>query len=154
MLIAGVGAVWASGVLASAQVISHFAVIAMIPAVVTTLFGTRWLKVLWFPMAFLVFAVPFGEGLVPKLMDWTADFTVAAVQTERCAGLPRRHALRDPVRPVVGHRGLQRHQVPDCVADGRVAVRVAHVPVARPAAGFRLALHRGAARWPTGCAPT
>ncbi len=85
MLIAIVGAVWAIGVLASAQVISHFAVVAMIPAVVTTLFGTRWLKVLWFPMAFLVFAVPFGEGLVPKLMDWTADFTVSAV---KLSGVP------------------------------------------------------------------
>ena len=85
MLIAGVGAVWAFGVLASAQVISHFAVIAMIPAVVTTVFGTRWLRVLWFPMAFLFFAVPFGEALVPKLMDWTADFTVAAV---KLSGVP------------------------------------------------------------------
>ena len=85
MLMTGVGAVWAFGVLASAQVISHFAVIAMIPAVVTTVFGTRWLRVLWFPMVFLIFAVPFGEALVPKLMDWTADFTVAAV---KLSGVP------------------------------------------------------------------
>ena len=30
-------------------------------------------------------AVPFGEALVPKLMDWTADFTVAAV---KLSGVP------------------------------------------------------------------
>ena len=81
----GVGAMWTFGLLASAQVISHFAVIAMIPAVVATVFGTRWLRVLWFPMVFLIFAVPFGEALVPKLMDWTADFTVAAV---KLSGVP------------------------------------------------------------------
>ena len=40
---------------------------------------------LWFPLAFLFFAVPFGEALVPKLMDWTADFTVAAV---KLSGVP------------------------------------------------------------------
>ena len=38
-----------------------------------------------FPLLFLFFAVPFGEALVPKLMDWTADFTVAAV---KLSGVP------------------------------------------------------------------
>jgi exosortase A len=85
LLIAAAGALWAFGVLASAQVISHFAVVAMIPAVIITVFGLGWAKLLWFPLLFLLFAVPFGEALVPKLMDWTADFTVAAV---KLSGVP------------------------------------------------------------------
>jgi len=85
LLIAAVGAVWSFGNLASAQVISHFAVIGLIPVTVLTVFGTAWVRVLWFPLAFLFFAVPFGEALVPQLMDWTADFTVAAL---RLSGVP------------------------------------------------------------------
>jgi EpsI family protein len=40
---------------------------------------------LWFPLLFLFFAVPFGDALVPTMMDWTADFTVAAL---RASGVP------------------------------------------------------------------
>jgi exosortase A len=36
----------------------------------------RWL----FPLAYLVFAIPFGEALLPPLMAFTADFTVMALQ--------------------------------------------------------------------------
>ena len=39
----------------------------------------------FFPLAFLLFAVPFGEIFVPTLIDWTADFTVAAL---RLSGVP------------------------------------------------------------------
>jgi exosortase A len=85
LLTVAAGAVWAFGVLASAQVVSHFALVAMIPAVFVSVFGLRWAKALWFPLLFLFFAVPFGEALVPKLMDWTADFTVAAV---KLSGVP------------------------------------------------------------------
>lgn len=84
-LLAGICAVWAFGALAHAQVVSHFAVFAMIGAMVLAVFGIAWVRVLWFPLLFLFFAVPFGEALVPKLMDWTADFTVAAV---KLSGVP------------------------------------------------------------------
>jgi EpsI family protein len=36
--------------------------------------------VLAFPLGFLVFAVPFGEGLIPVLMEFTASFTVRALE--------------------------------------------------------------------------
>ncbi len=38
-----------------------------------------------FPLAYMFFAVPMGEGLVPKLMSFTADFTLWAL---RLTGLP------------------------------------------------------------------
>ena len=38
-----------------------------------------------FPLGFLVLGVPMGEALIPPLMDWTADFTVTALQI---SGIP------------------------------------------------------------------
>src|SRR5213076_217780 len=64
---------------------AHFAVVAMVPAAVAALLGTAWLRALAFPLAFLFFAVPFGEAWIPTMMQWTADFTVAAL---RLSGVP------------------------------------------------------------------
>src|SRR5207302_659360 len=41
--------------------------------------------VLVFPLAFLLFAVPAGELLIPTLIEWTADFTYHAI---RLSGVP------------------------------------------------------------------
>ena len=73
------GLVWLLGELSSSLAPSQLAVVAMVPCVLAALFGWRWVKALAFPLAFLFFAVPFGEFLVPTLIEWTADFTVAAV---------------------------------------------------------------------------
>ena len=85
LAIAALGFAWLLGVLGAAQVISHFALVGLAAAAVLTAFGWRWAAVLSFPLLFLFFAVPFGEALVPQLMDWTADFTVAAL---RLSGVP------------------------------------------------------------------
>jgi EpsI family protein len=57
----------------------------MIPAAVIALAGRRVALAIAFPLAFLLLGVPVGEALVPPLMDWTADFTVAALQA---SGIP------------------------------------------------------------------
>ncbi len=57
----------------------------MIVAAVLTVFGWTWARQLAFPLGFLFFAVPFGEGLLPILMEWTADVTVGAL---RVTGIP------------------------------------------------------------------
>jgi exosortase A len=85
LLIVGIAFVWLLGVLGAAQVVSQIALVGMIAGVVLTVFGRSWLRVLAFPLVFLVFAVPFGEAVVPKLMEWTADFTVSAL---RLSGIP------------------------------------------------------------------
>jgi exosortase A len=59
---------------------TQLAVVMMVPLVIAGVFGFAWVRALLFPLAFLFFAVPVGESLVPVLMDWTADFTVAALQ--------------------------------------------------------------------------
>ena len=76
---------WLLGELSSSLAPSQLALVAMVPCVVAALFGWRWVRALAFPLAFLFFAVPFGEFLVPTLIDWTADFTVAALAA---SGIP------------------------------------------------------------------
>ena len=83
--VAGACFAWLVGELASAAVLTHLSVIAVAIASVVTVFGLRWARVLAFPLAFLFFAAPFGEGFIPKLIDWTANFTVAALQV---SGVP------------------------------------------------------------------
>jgi EpsI family protein len=57
----------------------------MVAATVLALAGRRVAWTLAFPLAFLLLAVPFGEAFLPRLMEWTADFTVAAL---RVSGIP------------------------------------------------------------------
>src|SRR5207302_5055454 len=63
----------------------QFALAFMLQAAIVTVVGLQAARVLAFALAFLLFAVPSGEFLVPTLMDWTADFTVSAL---RLSGVP------------------------------------------------------------------
>ena len=83
--VAASGAVWLCGELVNAVSVSQFALIAMIQFTVWATLGTRIVKAVGIPLAFLFFAVPFGEFLIPTLMDWTADFAAAAI---RASGVP------------------------------------------------------------------
>lgn len=84
-LVAGAGLAWLLGRLAGAAVVEHFALVAMIQTAVLAVLGPAAARAIAFPLVFLIFAVPFGEAFVPKLMDWTADFTVAAL---KLSGIP------------------------------------------------------------------
>lgn len=77
--LAAAGALWLLGELSSSLAPAHLGLVAMVPTAIAALFGWRWVRALAFPLAFLFFAAPFGEFLVPTLIEWTADFTVAAV---------------------------------------------------------------------------
>jgi exosortase A len=84
-LLAGLGFAWLLGNLANAQVIQQLAEVAMLPGLVWTVLGTAVARALLFPLAFLFFAVPMGESLVPLLQDFTAFFSVTALQL---SGIP------------------------------------------------------------------
>lgn len=84
-LIAAIGFVWLLGELANAAVVTQFAAVGMAVATVLTVLGRSWARQLAFPLGFLFFAVPFGEGWLPVLMEWTADVTVGAL---RVSGIP------------------------------------------------------------------
>lgn len=66
-------------------VVEQFAAVSMIPAAVLAVFGPRVATLLAFPLAFLLFAVPFGRGIVPWLMQVTADIGTWAL---KLTGIP------------------------------------------------------------------
>jgi exosortase A len=84
-LVALLGAGWLAAQLGEVQVVSQYTFVALFPAIALTLFGPRLAGSLAFPLLFLLFAVPFGEVFVAPLIQFTADFTVAAV---RATGIP------------------------------------------------------------------
>ncbi len=79
------GALWLLATLAGVQVLRQYALVAMLPLTVLTLCGRRFAAALAFPLAFALFAVPFGEIFVAPLIDFTANFTVDAL---RLTGIP------------------------------------------------------------------
>lgn len=85
VLLAGAGFAWLVATAGHVQVMQQYAMTAMFPAAVVAVAGRRVAGRLAFPLAFLLFAVPAGEGLLPRLMEFTADFTVAAL---RLTGIP------------------------------------------------------------------
>jgi exosortase A len=85
LLVFAAGGLWfvaAAGNVGAAQ---QFALAFMIQATVVTVAGKDVSRVLFFSLAFLLFAVPAGELFIPTFIDWTADFTVAAL---RFSGVP------------------------------------------------------------------
>ncbi|NRF66499.1 exosortase A [Aquincola sp. S2] len=82
---AAMALLWLLGELVAVNAATQFAATAMLVLVVPLVLGTRVAAVILFPLAYLFFAVPIGEFLLPVLMQWTADFTVAAL---RLSGVP------------------------------------------------------------------
>ncbi|RPH46481.1 MAG: EpsI family protein [Burkholderiales bacterium] len=78
-------ATWLLGRLAGLELVCDLAAVAMLPALVGWRHGPAITRALAFPLGFLVFMVPAGDGLVPTLTAWTADATVAAL---RLIGVP------------------------------------------------------------------
>jgi exosortase A len=85
VLMAGAGAAWLAGRMGDVQVVMQYAFVAMLPLAALTLLGPRLASKFTFPLLFLLFAVPFGEVFVGPLINYTADFTVWAVQA---TGIP------------------------------------------------------------------
>ncbi|GAB4178170.1 MAG: exosortase A [Rhodocyclaceae bacterium] len=79
-VLAAIGFGWLAARMGQVQVVQHFALAAMIPALVLTVLGARVARAIAFPLAFLFLGVPFGEAFIPPLMLFTADFTVAMLQ--------------------------------------------------------------------------
>ncbi len=74
------GFFWLMAELASVQVLAQYVLVAMIPLIVAAVMGRQIFIATAFPLAYLFFAVPFGDILIPPLIDFTADFTVSALQ--------------------------------------------------------------------------
>ena len=77
--IVAAGAVWFVASRLRVNSAAQFAIIAMVPFAVWAVLGTAAIRALAFPLAFLFFAVPFGEFMMPTLIDRTADVTIWAL---------------------------------------------------------------------------
>jgi exosortase A len=71
---------WLLGDISGAQSVMQYALVAMIPAAALAILGWPAVRLILFPLLFLLLAVPFGDAFIDPLMNLTADFTVAALQ--------------------------------------------------------------------------
>lgn len=76
---------WLLGELTAVNALTQFALVATLVLAIMALLGIQVSKRIAFPLVFLFFAVPIGDFMMPKLMDWTASFTVLAL---RASGIP------------------------------------------------------------------
>lgn len=81
----GAALLWLAGDLVAVNAVTQFAFMALIVCAVPALLGWQVTRVLLFPLLYLFLAVPVGDFMLPQLMEWTADFTVAAL---RLSGIP------------------------------------------------------------------
>jgi exosortase A len=80
-----VGAAWMLADLVAVNAAAQFALVGLLVMAVPAMLGLQVSFVILFPLLFLFFAVPFGEFLLPVLMEYTANFTVTAL---RLSGIP------------------------------------------------------------------
>lgn len=84
-VLAGLMILWYVARVGSVQVVEQFALIAAIGAAVPATLGLKATRVLAFALLFMFFAVPVGDALIPHLMQFTAWFTVLALEL---SGIP------------------------------------------------------------------
>ncbi len=79
------GLAWLLGEVAAVNVVSQFAFTFIVVLTVPAVLGWQVARAAAFPLAFLFFAVPFGDFAMPQLMDWTAKVTILGL---RASGVP------------------------------------------------------------------
>jgi len=76
---------WYLSYIVDVQITQQFALILLIQTTIWLLLGRDVAKQILFPLAFLFFAIPFGQSFIPPLMELTANFTVYMV---KLTGIP------------------------------------------------------------------
>ena len=79
------GLIWLLGYISDVQVVQQFCFVATFILLVWILLGWKVVKLLAFPLGYLLFAVPFGKFLVPFMIDFSAVFAIGAL---RLTGVP------------------------------------------------------------------
>jgi len=70
------GLLWLIGRAGQIQLFEHVALVGMAISLVVALLGLEVARAIAFPLAFLLFMVPFGDVFVPGLQQFTANFSV------------------------------------------------------------------------------
>ena len=76
---------WLMGELTAVNALTQFALVATLILAIISILGPRVSRAIAFPLAFLLLSVPVGDFMLPKLMEWTAWFTILAL---RASGIP------------------------------------------------------------------
>ncbi len=71
---------WVPGFLANVWLVQQISLVMMVPALAFALLGRKTAMAMLFPLAYLAFAIPIGDSLLEPLMDYTAVFSVMALQ--------------------------------------------------------------------------
>jgi exosortase A len=88
--------VWLIGDMLQISALRHFALVSTLICAAAACFGRSVFTALFFPITFLLFAVPFGEFLIEPMMDQTADAVVVALQL---TGIPVHQEARRLIIP-------------------------------------------------------
>lgn len=71
---------WLIGVIMGVNALSQFSLMSIPLFSLWVFYGPAFVKVIRFPLFFLILSVPFGEFLIPHLQEVTADLTVFFLQ--------------------------------------------------------------------------
>jgi len=74
------GLIWLSGQLIHVQAAQQLGALVALWALSGAYLGLPLLRQLWFPFGFMIFAVPFGEFLIPQLQQLTAAMAVTLLR--------------------------------------------------------------------------
>ncbi|MGH7088784.1 MAG: exosortase, partial [Stellaceae bacterium] len=83
--IAALALVWLAGHVSETYVIQELAFVALIQAAIVTVLGVPAARAFLFPLAYMYFAVPIGDSIIPELRAMTAWFAVGLLNV---AGIP------------------------------------------------------------------
>jgi exosortase A len=76
---------WLLGELTAVNALTQFTLVVTLVLTIISTLGPRVSRAVAFPLAFLLLSVPVGDFMMPKLMEWTARFTILAL---RASGIP------------------------------------------------------------------
>jgi exosortase A len=79
-VIIGASLCWLMGFVASVALVQQFAFVIVIQGIFLAVLGLKISKRLLFPLAYMLFAVPFGRFMIPFLQDLTAFFVVKGLR--------------------------------------------------------------------------
>lgn len=85
VLVLGFGLIWLVANLVDVLVVQQLAFVSILISGIWAIAGTALVRRFMFPLGYLFLAVPMGEGLIPPLMEITADTTEVLV---RATGIP------------------------------------------------------------------
>ena len=88
--------IWLLGSLTNTGIVEHFCLVTLLVGFVWGVLGTAAARRLALPLAFLFFAVPAGERLIPTLQDFTARFAVRLLAVTGVPVLLEGHVIAIP----------------------------------------------------------